>query len=194
MGGNLYPAPHGSLRRVNTTVWFARNSPILCTIWTLTWSMLCIYDEIITPDFEFGNPTSKKKKNWYWFEYWIWHLCWIFIDLNLIDNNDNKNRNSIKNCKRGNMGNREVCLSSWKSPTLSRNQKQKEFLFSMNCPIISIFGIYGHRNTASDRGSISVTVYLFMMMTNNESAQNYLNTGMKDWFSSGGLGLQLVKS
>ena len=136
----------------------------------------------------------QKKKIWYWFEYWIWHLCWIFIDLNLIDNNDNKNRNSIKNCKRGNMGNREVCLSSWKSPTLSRNQKQKEFLFSMNCPIISIFGIYGHRNTASDRGSISVTVYLFMMMTNNESAQNYLNTGMKDWFSSSGLGLQLVIS
>ena len=24
--------------------------------------MLCIYDEIITSDFEFGNPTSKKKK------------------------------------------------------------------------------------------------------------------------------------
>ena len=36
----------------NTTVWFALNSPILCTIWTLTWSMLCIYDEIITSDFE----------------------------------------------------------------------------------------------------------------------------------------------
>ena len=86
-------------------------------------------------------------------------MCWIFIDLNLIDNNDSKNRNSIENCKKGNMGNREVCLSSWKSPTLSRNQKPKESLFSMNCPIISIFGIYGHRNTASDRGSISVTVY-----------------------------------
>ena len=24
--------------------------------------MLCIYDEIITSDFEFGNPTSKKKE------------------------------------------------------------------------------------------------------------------------------------